>query len=288
MTDADHPQFGIIIPVRAMPDELPGAIDSVLSQEIHGRRVNTEGHRDVELIVVADDIDPETRAVLEGYGDRIAWVEGDKRRQAGAVNKGLALTSAGIVKWLNADDRLLPGALEAMGDLFAARPEVAFAYGDIVFQDATGANVGGHQEPDYSPFILLYGHNLFADPACFWRRSLHDRIGPISEETKYSLDYEFWVRLVKHKVNVAQVRHPVAAFKVTGDNMSVVHHAAMRREHYDAVAAHFKAWGLVPAPLRNRILAGLLLCARALKKLRVHRQRGAQESGVFAKLMNQS
>ncbi len=279
------PRFGIVIPVRMMPDEVAGAIDSVLTQQINGRRVNSGGAHDVAVMVVVDDIDPRTRAILEGYGDAIRWLEGDRRKQAGAVNKGLGLVGGEIIKWLNADDRLLPGALEAIGHAFDTNPDADFAYGDIVFLDATGKPAAEHLEPDYSPFVLLFGHNLFADPACFWRRRLHDRIGPISEDTRFSLDYEFWVRLVRHKIRVVQVRKPLAAFKVTGDNMSVVHHALMRLEHFDAVARHYPGWGRLPRPLRNRALAGLLILARGVKKLMCRMQRGPSQSHSFARLM---
>nr|CAD6615833.1 glycosyltransferase [Rhizobium sp. TCK] len=277
-------RFGIVIPVRHMPRELPGAIDSVLSQEIEGRRVNTGGQRDVDLIVVVDDIDAETLKVLEGYGKQLRWVEGDKRKQAGAVNKGLSLIDGQIVKWLNADDRLMPGAIEAVDRAFRDNPEVDFVYGDILFLNANGLPAGEHLEPSYSPFILLYGHNLFADPACFWRRSLHDKIGPIAEDTRFSLDYEFWVRMVKAKIKVTQVRQTLAAFMVTGDNMSVVNDAAMRIEHYDVMVRHFPAWRLFPRPVRNKLLAMIKIAARALKRLRVLVERGQSKSHVFTTL----
>jgi glycosyltransferase involved in cell wall biosynthesis len=284
-TNPTQPRFGIVIPVRMMPDELPGAIDSILSQEINGRRVNTDGANDVAVIVVVDDIDPKTRAVLDGYGDAIRWVEGDKRKQAGAVNKGLGLVSGEIIKWVNADDRLLPGALEAVDRAFHDQPAADFVYGDIVFLNAKGQFAGEHLEPAYSPFVLLYGHNLFADPACFWRRSLHDKIGPIAEDTRFSLDYEFWVRLVRHKVNVAQIRQRLAAFKVTGDNMSVVNHAAMRLEHFDAMTRHYPAWARLPRSLRNWLLARLLFVARVIKRLRSRLERGPSKSNSFVRLM---
>ncbi len=284
-TNPAQPRFGIVIPVRMMPDELPGAIDSILCQEIDGRRVNTGGITDVAVMVVVDDIDPKTRAVLDGYGDAIAWVEGDKRKQAGAVNKGFCLIGGEIIKWVNADDRLLPGALDAVDRAFKAQPAVEFVYGDIVFLNAMGQFASEHLEPAYSPFVLLYGHNLFADPACFWRRSLHDKIGPIAEDTRFSLDYEFWVRLVRHKVQVGQIRQRLAAFKVTGDNMSVVNHAAMRLEHYDAIARHYPAWASLPRGLRNWLLARLLFAARVVKKLRCRIERGPAKSHSFARLM---
>jgi glycosyltransferase involved in cell wall biosynthesis len=284
-TNPAEPRFGIVIPVRMMPAELPGAIDSILTQEIGGRRVNTGSIWDVAVMVVVDDIDPKTRAVLDGYGDAIAWVEGDKRKQAGAVNKGFGLVGGEIIKWVNADDRLLPGALAAVDRAFHDQPAVDFVYGDIVFLNAIGQFAGEHLEPAYTPFVLLYGHNLFADPACFWRRSIHDKIGPIAEDTRFSLDYEFWVRLVRNKVKVAQIRQRLAAFKVTGDNMSVVNHAAMRLEHYDAMVRHYPAWGRLPRGLRNWLLARLLFAARVVKRIRSRRERGPSKSSSFARLM---
>jgi glycosyltransferase involved in cell wall biosynthesis len=281
-------RFGIVIPVRLMPSELPGAIDSVLHQQIGGRQVNTAGVRDVDIVVVVDDLDPETRVVLDGYGDRVRWVEGDKRGQAGAVNKGLGLIGGEIVKWLNADDRMWPGALATMDRAFYENPKADFIYGDIVFLDSAGTVVAEHLEPRYSPFILLFGQNLFADPACFWRRSLHDRVGPISEDTKYSLDYDFWVRIVRHRIKVVQVLARIAAFKVTGNNMSVVHSRAMRIEHYDIVALHYPGWRVVPRPLRLALLWGLLLLARVYKRVQVRRQRGKNEGGAFKRLMSKS
>lgn len=279
------PRFGIVIPVRHMPGELPGAIESILSQEIGGRRVNTGGQQDVDLIVVVDDLEPETQAVLEGYGVQLRWVEGDRRGQAGAVNKGLSLTRGDIVKWVNADDRLLPGALEAVDRAFREVPSTEFVYGDILFLDAAGHPAGLHLEPGYSRFILLCGHNLFADPACFWKRSLHDRIGPIAEDTRFSLDYEFWVRVVKYRVEVAQVRQALAAFKVTGDNMSVVNHRTMKAEHYEVMVRHYPGWRLLPVPLRDSVLSALKLLARVWKRVRSRIERGPGEVRTFARLM---
>lgn len=276
------PTFGIVIPVRHMPRELPGAIDSILSQTICEVQV---GPKDLDLIVVVDDLDAETARVLGEYGDRIRWMVGDGRGQAAAVNMGLANVTGSIVKWVNADDRLLPGALDTMVRAFEDDPEVDFVYGDTLFQDPSGNTVGGHREPRYSKFVLLYGHNLFADPSCFWRARVNEFYGMISEETKYSLDYEFWVRLVRLGANVAQVRQPIAAFKVTGQNMSVLHRQAMLREHFDILADYYPAWHRVPATLRYRMLGWLLVVARVYKTFLAGMQRGWGEVGTFGRLV---
>lgn len=278
------PRFSIVIPVRNMAKELPGAIESILNQTISSRPINTGIHNDVEIQVVVDDIDPETRKVLEHYGDRLSWCNGDRRGQSGAVVKGLNLTSGEIVKWLNADDRLLPGALESMDKAFSENPSVDFFYGDIIFTNKSDQPISEHLEPKYSRFVMLYGHNAFADPTCFWRRSLHKKIGPISENTRYSLDYEFWVRIARHRIKVGQVKQRIAAFKVTGSNLSVANHRAMRYEHFEVVCWHFPFWRVLPIWLRNGLLSMLLIIARVWKKLLVLFQRGRTETRGFARL----
>lgn len=279
------PRFGIIIPVRLMPTELPGSIDSILEQTIDGRKVNTEGHWDVDLIVVVDDIDPDTKAVLDSYGDRIRWVEGDKRRQAGAINKGLQMTNGQLVKWVNADDRLLPGCLQAVNDAFSEDPQTAFVYGDVTFLDSRGNPVAEHLEPAFSKFILLYGHNLFADPTCFWRRDIHKDVGPIPEGTKYSMDYAFWINVIQANKSVKQIKRNLAAFKVTGQNLSIKNFRAMRNEHFDELSKHSKTLKLLPIQSRRAYLTLLLYIARTVKIINVAHQRKVFRIGRFGNIV---
>ena len=278
-------RFGIVVPVRKMAAELSGAIDSIISQKLNGSLVNSNGRRDVDVIVVVDDLDESTSSVLQRYVGHLRWVEGDAAGQAGAVVKGMNLLNAEIVKWLNADDRLLPGALQAVDQAFVASSTAEFAYGDVAFANTAGRIVGEHREPGYSPFIVLFGHNLFADPSCFWRSSLNERIGGISISAKYSLDYEFWVRIVKARGRVIQIRQTLAAFTVTGANMSVIHHKAMRREHFDILSQHYHFINILPKSARYAVLSLLMLVARVVKRARVLVERGQLSGGVFSRLM---
>lgn len=274
--------FGIVIPVRHMPHELAGSIDSILSQTIDGRPVDS---RDVDLVVVVDDPDSKTIEVLNSYGARLRWILGSGRGQAAAVNKGLAKVDGEIVKWVNADDRLLPGALETVARAFEKDADLDFIYGDTVFLDAQEIRVGLHLEPRFSKFVLLYGHNLFADPACFWRARVNDKFGMISETTRYSLDYEFWVRIANRGARFAQVKRQIAAFKITGENMSVVYRKEMRKEHFSILTEYYPIWRVFPTKIRHLLLDSALLTARATKTVMTGFQRGWREVGTFGKLV---
>jgi len=56
------------------------------------------------------------------------FVEPD-RAQSDAINKGMRIASGEIVGWLNADDVLMPGALEAVRKAFLQNPDATAVYG---------------------------------------------------------------------------------------------------------------------------------------------------------------
>ena len=68
----------------------------------------------------------------------VRYVSEPDRGLSHAMNKGVAMASGSIVGWLNADDVYLPGALRAVGEAFAARPEAEWATGRCRIIDGHG------------------------------------------------------------------------------------------------------------------------------------------------------
>src|SRR5215218_6761193 len=63
---------------------------------------------------------------------------GDAIESVAAHNTGWRASSARYIVFLDADDRLLPNALEANLERFATQPECAFVYGAYRFIDEAG------------------------------------------------------------------------------------------------------------------------------------------------------
>ena len=101
MTTAS-PSVSIVINNYNYEQFLSEAIDSVLNQS----------YEDMEVIVVDDGSTDGSRQVIAEYGSRIQAIFQENGKQAAALNTGFEASSGDIILFLDADDYLLPGALE--------------------------------------------------------------------------------------------------------------------------------------------------------------------------------
>src|SRR5262245_12737070 len=107
------------------------AIDSALGQ--------TYPH--TEVIVVDDGSTDDSREVIASYGDRIIALLKENGGQASAFNRGFAVSRGEIVCFLDADDTLLPTAMEQAVALFA-EAEVVKVHWPLWVVDEQGKRTG--------------------------------------------------------------------------------------------------------------------------------------------------
>ena len=94
-----------------------------------------------------------------------------------ALNRGFARATGEIFAYLNSDDLTFPSVELAVRSIQAGADLV---YGDaLLLDDSTGHLQPHFQLPYRREFLLNIGS--FAQPATWWRRTLHDRIGGFDE-----------------------------------------------------------------------------------------------------------
>ena len=98
---ADLPRVSAIITNWNYAPYLAAAIDSVLGQTVPVH----------QCIVVDDGSTDGSRAIIEGYGDRIVPLFRANGGQAAAFNSGFALATGDVILFLDADDVLKPEAV---------------------------------------------------------------------------------------------------------------------------------------------------------------------------------
>jgi glycosyltransferase involved in cell wall biosynthesis len=113
--------ISIIIPTYNNASHIREAIDSALSQE----------GVEKEIIVIDDGSTDETPKVLTEYGDKIRVFRQENQGPCLARNKGLEIAKGEWIKFLDADDLLLPGCLSTQRQQ-ASHPDCDIPVGDVI------------------------------------------------------------------------------------------------------------------------------------------------------------
>src|SRR3990170_7987927 len=121
----------IVVNNRNYARFLPEAIESALGQT----------YTPLEVIVVDDGSTDESRDVIERYRDRITPMLKSNGGQTSAFNQGFLASGGEVVCYLDADDALLPGAIEQAMKLFE-RGDLAKVHWPLRVIDASGASSG--------------------------------------------------------------------------------------------------------------------------------------------------
>lgn len=130
------------------------------------------------------------------YGERIRWVSRRDNGISEAINTGLGMATGDVTGWMGSDDGLLPGALRIVSRYLGAHPEAMWVYGSHIIVDKNGQTIRTMRTKkfDHGRFIRSAYGNV-CGPSVFVRRELANRVGPVREDLKYTMDYEWCLRL---------------------------------------------------------------------------------------------
>jgi glycosyltransferase involved in cell wall biosynthesis len=208
------PLVSVVIPCYAQAQFLGEAIQSVLAQ----------AHPAYEIIVIDDGSPDNVREVVERYPGVRCFAQ-ENRGLSQARNRGLAECSGDFVVCLDADDRLLPNALEAGVQALAARPECAFVWGYRRLIDARGNPLPTEIKTfeGKARYDLLLRENIVGPPVVvMFRRCVLAELGGFSAEQHHSEDYELYLR-VAQRYDTWCHQELIAEYRLHDANMSLNH-----------------------------------------------------------------
>lgn len=181
--------------------------------------VKNQAYLQVEHIVIDGASTDGTVEILRQYAsqpgwEHLRWISEPDQGQSDALNKGFRLASGEIIGWLNSDDCYRSECFRAVADGFEKNPAAHVLYGDYTWIDAGGAMLKVRREIEFNPFILLYHRVLpVPTPSSFFRRSIFEEGNFIDENYHYSMDYEFFLRLVQKGYRFQHVPQVLADFR---------------------------------------------------------------------------
>lgn len=202
----------VIIPAHNPGDYLREAIGSALAQS----------YRDVEVVVVDDGSTEDFAGVVRSFGERVTYLRQPNRGVATARNRGAAESRGGYLVFLDADDRLLPTAVEDGLRELVGRPESAFAAGLCRLIDAAGRRFPFTQQAEGTGdhYCDMLRSNFIWMPAqVIYRREPFVAAGGFDRSVDACADYDLYLRLTRVHA-VVRHRRVVSEYRFHGKNMS--------------------------------------------------------------------
>jgi len=206
-----QPLISIVVVCYNQAQYLGEAIESALAQT----------YQFVEILVVDDGSTDETAQVAAAF-PRVHYIHQSNRGLPAARNAGLRRSTGEYIVFLDADDRLLPAAVQEGIDCFGDFPDCAFVSGAYrnVFSDGSPAPTDPQQlvEADHY-YRMLQGNYIGMHAGVMYRRKMIVAVGGFRENLRACEDYELYLRIMR-KWPVRVHSSIVAEYRQHDTNMS--------------------------------------------------------------------
>ena len=209
MTATTRPLVSVVIPCYNQAHFLGEAIASARARAAR-----------VQVVVVDDGSTDGTAAVARGLD--VVLLRQDNRGLAAARNRGLQAATGEFVIFLDADDRLLAGGIDAGVHALASQPHCAMAYGRCVM-----AGPDGEIWPTPEIPLVRAGHHaaflqtnlIWMPAAAIFRRSAVELAGAFGEGFDGASDYDLYLRITRD-APIVDHGAQVAAYRKHSNSMS--------------------------------------------------------------------
>jgi len=202
---------GIVIPTYNQARFLGDAIASALTQT-----------RPPDQVIVVDDGSTDGPASVVTAFPSVRLIRQDNRGLAAARNTGLHACHTTYIVFLDADDRLLPGALEAGLACFTLRPDCGFVYGGYrrIGEDGSPFGSDVHHPIEGNGHIALLKQNIIQMHATvLYKKDCLLAVHGFDERLRRLEDHDVYLR-VTQKFCVASHPTIVAEYRKHNENMS--------------------------------------------------------------------
>ena len=201
-------KVSIVMPCHNNDAYLKQAIDSVLAQTYPSK----------EVIVIDDGSTDRSLDILDSFGDRIRWYTQPNQGAPAARNRGLTLSEGTYIKFLDADDLLLPHTIEQQVALAEALPPQtkAIVYGNVQRIDTIGQPLPFDNprpsQPGDDPIAHILEHcPLTSCP--LHRKDYLEAIGGFDPTLKKGQEHDLHLRLVLSGVRFIHHAHDVYQYR---------------------------------------------------------------------------
>lgn len=224
-------KFSVVTPSFNQAEFLQRCIDSVANQT----------HPAIEHLLFDPGSNDGSRDIAAAAPTVTLIAEPDEG-QGDAVARGMVRASGDIIAWVNSDDEYHdPEVFARVNARFEADPDL-----DILF--GKGIYTGRDDEYLRDAYVIKSADELgwrfpkevgVLQPATFIRKRLIDRIGPVSKDYHFCMDYEFWIRSLQSGAKFAHEPTNLAKARYWSDNKTLGQRGESIREVMDMLKSKY-------------------------------------------------
>jgi glycosyltransferase involved in cell wall biosynthesis len=215
----DAPRIAMVTPSYNQAQYLGATIDSIVGQAYPNLYYHVQDGASIDGTI----------ELLKSRGNSVSWTSEPDKGQSNAINLGFAGVDCEIMAYLNSDDMLLPGTLAYVAAYFRSHPDVDIVYGNRIFVDREGLEVGRAVLPRHDGKALQYA-DYIPQETMFWRKRVWDRIGPIDESFHYAMDWDFILRAQAARFRFVRLPRFLSCFRIHDAQKTAATYAVGVRE----------------------------------------------------------
>jgi glycosyltransferase involved in cell wall biosynthesis len=185
-----------------------------------------------EIIVVDDGSTDATEQIVCRLGGGIRYVRQPNRGPSAARNLGAELARTELISFLDADDVLLPGALQEMHTHMAADPGLGLVTadmsaigqdGELLFESWLRHHGQGRKldawanRPIPDPLREILSNNFVATSVTLMRRQQFLDENGFRTDLRFGEDLELWARIARHS-RIVCIDHPLGLRRIHASN----------------------------------------------------------------------
>lgn len=186
-----------------------------------------QGYPNIEVIVVDDGSEDDSRNIIEQYNQKVIPVLKECGGQASALNAGFKKSRGEIIMFLDSDDRLLPSAAEQVVKAMET-PDIAKVHWPMWIINENGIRTGKKHPNlsslpagDFREEVMEKGPaNLHSSPTSgnAWARNFLIDVGPIPEDIYRICADTHLIQIAPFWGILAAISEPIAEYRIHGKN----------------------------------------------------------------------